>query len=108
MQPYKDEACALLRIVVADPDRLRPVSLALTLLAAAFRTFPGQCTWAPYPTAANPAGGDHFVRLVGRRAIAQRLAATADPVTPAEIAHWTDTGPWRRSVACALLYDDRH
>jgi hypothetical protein len=48
------------------------------------------------------------VRLVGRRAIAQRLAATADPVTPAEIAHWTDTGPWRRSVACALLYDDRH
>jgi uncharacterized protein YbbC (DUF1343 family) len=108
MAPYKDEACALLRIVVTDPDQLRPVALALTLMAAAFRTFPESCTWAPYPTAANPSGGDHFVRLVGRRAIAQRLAETVTPVTPQEIAHWTDTGPWQRSVRGVLLYDDRH
>lgn len=107
LAPYKDEACAELRVVVTDPERLRPVAFAVTLLAAAFRSFPSQCTWAPYPTAANPTGGDHFVRLVGRRAIAERLAATATPVTAADIAHWTDTGPWQRAVTGALLYDAR-
>lgn len=103
--PYRGEACGQLRVAVDDAARLRPVTLALTLLAAAFRAFPGECAWAPYPTAANPTGGDHFMRLIGRRAIAQRLSETADPIPPHEIAHWADTGPWRRSVASALLYD---
>ncbi|MBK8057915.1 MAG: DUF1343 domain-containing protein [Gemmatimonadetes bacterium] len=103
--PFAGEPCEGVRVEVRDPKGVRPVSLALTLLGTVIRVEPEAFAWARYPTAANPLGGDHFERLVGRRGIVERLTDLTTPVTPGDIAHWTETGNWASRVRDALLYE---
>ncbi|MCC6772543.1 MAG: DUF1343 domain-containing protein [Gemmatimonadaceae bacterium] len=102
--PFAGEPCEGVRVEVRVARDVRPVAIALTLLAALIRAQPGTFAWAPYPTAANPLGGDHFERLVGQRGIAERLADVATPVTPGDITRWTDAEDWASRVRDALLY----
>ncbi|MCC6773084.1 MAG: DUF1343 domain-containing protein, partial [Gemmatimonadaceae bacterium] len=102
--PFSGERCEGVRVEVRDARDVRPVALALTLLGAVVRAETGAFAWALYPTAANPGGGKHFERLVGRRGIAERLADVATPVTVGDIARWTDVEGWPNLVRNALLY----
>lgn len=103
--PYAGERCRAVRLVVPDPARVRPVAVGLALLAAVIRAHPRDFDWAPYRTAANPGGGDHFARLVGVRHIAPRLLERESPVTPALVREWTSAAAWTPAVRPALLYD---
>ena len=102
--PYAGVPCASLEIEVLDEGRVRPVALALSLLAAIMRTHRARFAWAPYPTAANPSGADHFARLAGPRDIAPFLEALGGAPSPSEIARWTDVGRWPDAVREMLLY----
>jgi len=102
--PFAGESCEGVRVEVHDRHAVRPVALALALLGAVIRAESAAFAWAPYPTAANPGGGDHFARLVGRGDIAERLQDVAAPVTPGEIARWTGVEGWADRVREALRY----
>lgn len=102
--PYAGESCQALRLEAPAPARARPVAAGIALMAAVIRAHPRDFAWAPYHTAANPGGGDHFARLVGVRHIAPRLLDLASPVTPALVQEWTATGDWASAAAEALLY----
>jgi len=105
--PYAATTCAAIRAALGDDDDarlVRPVALALQLMAAIARTHRGAFAWATYPTAANPTGGDHFARLVGTRTIAPVIDAHAAPMDAATLEAWTAVGDWATRVAPALLY----
>jgi uncharacterized protein YbbC (DUF1343 family) len=102
--PYAGESCQALRLEAPEPGRVRPVAAGLSLMAAVIRAHPRDFAWAPYHTAANPGGGDHFARLVGVRHIAPRLLDLSSPVTPALVQEWTATGAWAQTVTESLLY----
>ena len=102
--PYRGEACVGVRVRVTDAERVRPVALALRLMAAVVRTHRQHFAWSTYPTAANPSGEHHFARLAGVRTIAQPLEDATVRLTPALLAAWTSTGDWDVSVREALLY----
>lgn len=102
--PYSGEEVEAVRIEVVDPAHVRPVAVGLALLAAVIRRHVHRFAWSPYPTAANPTGGDHFQRLVGSRSVAPRLEDLSAPVTPAEVERWTTVSGWGPGVRDALLY----
>ena len=102
--PYAGELCQAVRLEALAPARVRPVAVGLALMAAIIRVHPRKFAWAPYRTAANPGGSDHFARLVGVRTIAPRLLDTSAPVTSALVHEWTSTGNWASAVGDALLY----
>jgi len=102
--PYRGTACAAVQLDATDPAAVRPVALGLALLAAVIRHHPRDFAWAPYPTAANPGGGDHFARLVGQRGIAERLLDTDARVSSEEIVRWTAVPGWAGAVRDALRY----
>lgn len=103
--PYAGKPCASLDIEIADQHRVRPVALALALLAAVIRTHREHFAWAPYPTAANPTGANHFALLSGRHDLAAELEALSAAPTARDLARWTATGTWKGAVRDVLLYD---
>ncbi|HEX5632668.1 MAG TPA: hypothetical protein VFX50_05545, partial [Gemmatimonadales bacterium] len=104
MAPHAGVPCPAIRVEIVDRARVRPVSLALALLAAIMRNHPRDFTWSPYPTAANPSGAWHFERLVGRHDIRERLMDPDRPLAPTTIASWTGARRWRDEVRAHLLY----
>jgi len=109
MGPYAGERCEALRIEIVDRERVRPVALGLTLLAAVTRRethhLHHRFQWATYPTAANPSGATHFERLIGKRYVRQRLSDADAPVTATDIARWTSPRSWGDEVRPHLLYE---
>ncbi len=103
--PYAGVTCASLELEIVHEQRVRPVAFALSLLAAVIRTHRAHFDWAPYPTAANPTGADHFALLAGRHELSAELAALTTAPTPSDLSRWTDTGTWNADVRDALLYD---
>lgn len=103
--PYAGEKCGSLHVEVMDEPRLRPVRVALSLLSAVIRTHRAHFAWAPYPTAANPTGANHFALLSGHPELASELEALEGAPTSADLARWTDTGTWSADVRESLLYD---
>ncbi|MCC6929846.1 MAG: DUF1343 domain-containing protein [Gemmatimonadaceae bacterium] len=105
--PHAGTACNALRVEPVDRDAaaaIRPVAVALQLMAAIARTHRDAFAWATYPTAANPTGGDHFARLAGTRRIAPLIDTPSLTVTRAMLEEWTATGDWTARVTSALLY----
>ena len=103
--PYAGQACHGVRLTAVDARRVRPVAAGLALLAAVVRAHPREFAWAPYRTAANPGGDDHFARIVGVRHVAPRLLDLSSPVTPALVRQWTAATAWAGQVREALLYE---
>lgn len=103
--PYAGVTCASLEIEIVREQRVRPVALALSLLAAVIRTHRAHFTWAPYPTAANPSGENHFALLAGRHELAAELEALTAAPARSDLSRWADTGTWSTDVRDALLYN---
>lgn len=103
--PYAGEPCEAIRIEIVDAERVRPVQLGISLLAAVMRASRGRFAWATYPTIANPSGERHFERLIGRKYVRPKLADLNERVSPEEIARWTSPRTWSEEVRPALLYD---
>jgi uncharacterized protein YbbC (DUF1343 family) len=98
------ERCGGVRLEVSDTRAIRPVATGLHLVGLAHRLHPEQFQWDPYPTAANPGGGGHFDRLIGRPEIRPQIEQ--DPPDLAHrIAAWTDPNDWVDQSRAFLLYD---
>lgn len=83
----------------------RPVALGLHLLHAVRTHHAQDFAWAPYPTAANATGTDHFARLIGRSDVADAIAALPQTPRVSTFAEWTRVTGWPERVAPILLYD---
>jgi uncharacterized protein YbbC (DUF1343 family) len=102
-EPYPGLPCGGTHLRVTDPRAFRPVGAALHLLAVIIRIHRGEFRWAPYPSAANPTGEEHFERLVGRSGIRQVLEESPGDLEK-RIAAWTSPCGWRERVEDLLLY----
>jgi len=102
---YAGERCVGVRVDELGRDAIRPVALGLHLLASIAETHPSLFGWHAYPTAANPAGTEHLVRLLGQEEPVNALAAPAD-MTHEDVRRFTRTDEWaeRLRAADALLY----
>lgn len=97
------EACGGVLVTPTDARAFRPVACTLHLLCEIARRHPDKLQWFPYPTAANPTGGFHFQRLVGRRDVMETIVR--DPVEArSRVEEWTSVGTWRERVAPHLIY----
>lgn len=103
---YVGALCAGLTVDGLERDRIGPVALGLHLLAAVAETHPMQFAWHAYPTAANPGGESHLLRLLGERAILDALA-TPRHLSGNDVRRATQVDGWaeRLRAADALLYD---
>lgn len=86
-------------------EEVRPVSVGLQLLHAVSSAHPQDFAWAPYPTAANATGHDHFARLIGRTDVAGHLPALSDAQRASTVAGWTRATGWAERTTPILLYD---
>ncbi len=102
--PHAGERCCGVGVLVRDARQLRPVALGLQLLAVVAAAHPTDFEWAPYPTAANPGGGGHLERLVGRSDVAAFLRDTPSRANSSLIREWTDVHDWLPRVAGILSY----
>lgn len=102
--PFAGQPCASLEIQVVDARRFRPVAFALSLLAAVIRTHRAHVAWAPYPTAANPTGANHFALLAGRGELASELERAVGAPSSSDLERWTDTATWSADVRASLIY----
>lgn len=100
--PHSGHACNGVRIIARAAGHVRPVRIALALLAEVIALHPRDFKWSKYVTAANPAGHDHFERLFGVRGVRELLGAAAvdDPTLNA----WTGTPGWAERWRNAHLY----
>ncbi len=101
--PCRGEWCFGVRLHARTPKEIRPVQTGFQILALLIAHHRDRFSWTPYPTAANPAGADHFDRLAGRSFIRQRLEQGA--IEPAEFEQWTVPGEWAQTVSPFLLYE---
>jgi uncharacterized protein YbbC (DUF1343 family) len=100
---FEGETCGGVLVTPTDERTFRPVACTLHLLCAIARRHPDKLQWFPYPTAANPTGGFHFQRLVGRRDVMETIVR--DPVEAHSwVAEWTSAGNWSERVAPHRIY----
>lgn len=97
------EECGGVLLTPTDARAFRPVACTLYVLCAISRRHPDQLQWLPYPTAANPTGGFHFQRLVGRKDVMESIVRDPSGAT-SRIAEWTSAGNWRERVTPHLIY----
>ena len=98
------ETCPGVWLEVTDPGALRPVSLGLRLLALLGTLWPEAFQWSPYPTAANPRGLDHLLRLTGSAETVQLLERSPASLTPERAAALTRVPGWWERAMPHLLY----
>jgi uncharacterized protein YbbC (DUF1343 family) len=103
--PHVGAECRGVRLAVREPAAVRPVALGLALLADVAALHPGRFAWAPYPTAANPAGTAHLERLLGTDRIGRALEDAPDRVDAARLAEWTSAPGWADRWAAVRIYD---
>ncbi|MFN2372712.1 MAG: exo-beta-N-acetylmuramidase NamZ domain-containing protein, partial [Cyclonatronaceae bacterium] len=77
-RPWENRMCRGIHLTVVEAEAVRPVALALGLMAAIKITHGDVLEWTTYPTAANPAGGNHFMRLTGNAALKNALDTAPD------------------------------
>ena len=102
--PHAGESCEGVRLVVANAAAARPVSAAMTLLAAIAAEHRAEFRWALYPTAANPSGEGHIERISGSAAL--RRAVQTDPagLDAEAIAQLVATPGWAARHDAVTLY----
>jgi uncharacterized protein YbbC (DUF1343 family) len=99
-----DGACPGVWMEVTRPEILRPVSLGLRLLSLLRTLWPEDFRWTPYPTATNPTGQDHFLRLTMSREVVRRLEGGPPELEEAELADLTRAPGWWERALPHLLY----
>ena len=102
-RPWENRECQGIRLRVDDAETVRPVALALGLLAAIKITHGHLLMWTTYPTAANPAGGNHFLRLTGNAALINALDTAPESLLK-NPGKFTGTADWDRRIHDILLY----
>lgn len=102
--PYIAEPCRGVRVRITDASTMRPVALALLLMAAIVRTHRLRFQWAKYPTAANPSGDGHFERLIGQRDIRRHFDASPSDIDETMVRDWTSVEDWGERVEGSLCY----
>jgi uncharacterized protein YbbC (DUF1343 family) len=102
-RPWENRECQGIRLRVDDAEAVRPVALALGLMAAIKITHGDMLEWTTYPTAANPAGGNHFMRLTGNAALKNALDAAPESLLK-NPEKFTGTADWDRRIHDILLY----
>jgi uncharacterized protein YbbC (DUF1343 family) len=107
-RPWENRQCHGIRFSVDDADAVRPVAMALGLLAVIKithqdQTHRDQLEWTTYPTAANPAGENHFLRLTGNALVKNALETNPESLlnNPEK---FTATDDWYRRIHDILLY----
>jgi len=98
------DACPGVRLEVTDPGTLRPVALGLRLLSLLGTLWPDRFRWSSYPTAANPGGRDHLLRLTGSAETVRLLEESPREVTAARVAELTRAPGWWERATPHLLY----
>lgn len=101
--PYAGESCNGVRLVARNPRMVRPVRIGLALLADTIALHGDEFAFRTYPTAANPAGEDHFERLIGRGDVRERI--TNGPVGDALLDEWTSAPGWAERWDAVRIYD---
>jgi len=102
---FAGETCVGISVHDVAPDAIGPVALGLHLLAAVSETHGQTMQWVPYPTAANPGGALHLLRLLGQDAVVEAVQQPAS-LTAQAVAQFTRANGWveRLRTAEALLY----
>ncbi len=62
---YRNEVCHGIRLVVEDPQQVRPVAAGITVLETLIHLYPGFVQERLYKTIANPSGKGHLDKLLG-------------------------------------------
>lgn len=94
-----------IRLRILEPESVRPVALGLHLLAVLRTLDPERPLWSPYPTADNPSGQHHLLRLLGSRDAVEALVDEPEGVQAPRIRNWTRIQGWWKRVESHLLYD---
>jgi uncharacterized protein YbbC (DUF1343 family) len=102
--PHTLDACPGVRLEVTDPRVHRPVALGLRVLALLRRLWPKAFAWRPYPTAANPGGEGHLLRLLGSRALVRNLEEDPGALDTLRLTHETRAEGWTARAKPHLLY----
>ena len=84
---------------------LGEVALGLRLLSHLRSFLPDGFLWTPYPTAANPDGGRHLLRLLGRADVVEVLERSTEDIDDSTIETWTKAPGWWSRAGPHLLYD---
>ena len=90
---------------VLEPGAVRPVATGLRILATLRTLWPTELRWTPYPTAANPSGSGHLLRLLGRTDVVDALCMEPGKISQDRLKGWTGAEDWWRRVRPHLLYD---
>jgi len=101
--PFASVQCHGVRLRINDHESTRPVAEGLQLLASVIRKNRRDFRWTNYPTAANPGGGGHFKKLIGRGGVREALEDGA-PDLSEHIKNWTSTPGWVERTRSFLLY----
>lgn len=96
--------CPGVEIQITDPGALRPVSLGLRLVALLGTLWPERFGWSSYPTAANPEGGGHLLRLTGSAAAVKLLEEAPEAMTKDRLTELTEAPGWWARAEPHLLY----
>ncbi len=84
-----------------------PIRHCMTLgeMALLLTLWPNRFLWTPYPTAVNPSGERHLLRLLARSDMVETIERTPESVDDHTIQLWTRAPGWWSRAAPHLLYD---
>jgi len=103
--PNHPSPCPGVILEITDPRKVRPVALGLRLLSLLLTLWPDRFSWTPYPTAVNPSGGGHLLRLLARSDMVETFERTPESVDDHTIRLWTRAPGWWSRAGPHLLYD---
>jgi hypothetical protein len=89
---------------MVDPEAVRPVRLGLRLLTILATLHPEDFRWTPYPTAVNPDGHGHLLRLTGSQRLVDLLVGDPGALSEEGLAQITRAPGWWKRAAPHLLY----
>ena len=98
------EVCPGIAFEVTDPSEVRPVALGLQVLSLLPTLWPGRFSWTPYPTAVNPSGTGHLLRLLARRGLVETLEKGHEVLDRDTAKEWTKAPGWWARAAPYLIY----
>ena len=94
---YKNETCYGLELSLTDANKFRPVAFGIDLISVLFRSYPHQLKERAYVTNANPSGGGHLDKLLGKKNAFELFRSNAS-IEPGVSKHWPE------EIAPYLLY----
>jgi uncharacterized protein YbbC (DUF1343 family) len=90
---------------ITAPRAVRPAALGLRLLSLLLILCPNRFSWTPYPTAVNPGGSGHLLRLLGRSEVVETLERVPESIDSDTLERWTRAPEWWTRAGPHLLYE---